>query len=101
MTIDARERLRSVRYGKELAFEIAPKITLETSRDTPLVMHASSSSLLGEVSTGARRWVMDSGSCVAIVGEGSVTENEKKIVEDMEMPMRLSTASGEVTASKM
>lgn len=94
------DRLRTNRIGKEPAAQIAPKGVPETVRGTPLVSHASSSSLLGGVATGARRWVIHRGSCVDIVAEGSVTKKDKNIFEDVETPMRLNTANGEVTASE-
>lgn len=98
-TIDVRDRFRAVRIGKELALQLVPTGAPETFRDAPLVTHASSSPLLGEVATGTRRWVIDSGSCVDIVGEGSMNKKEKKIVEDMDTRMRWNTANGEVRAS--
>lgn len=48
----------------------------------------------------SRRWVIDSVSIVDIVGEGSVTKKEKKLVEEVSTPMPLNTANGEVTAPK-
>lgn len=98
-TICVRDRLRAARIGKELAFEFAPKVASGALRDAPSVTHASRSLLLGEVATEAGRWVIDRGSCTDIVGEGPITKNEKNIVEDMETPMRLTMANGEVTAS--
>lgn len=64
-----------------------------------LVTHAFEMSRLIRTSAGSRRWVIDSGSCVGIVGEGTVLDNEKKSTEDIHASMRLNTTSGEVIAS--
>lgn len=72
MTIGVRDHLRANTKGKELALQLAPKGVPVTTPGAPIVIHASDSSRLGEVT---------SGSCVGIVGEGSATEKEKKLVE--------------------
>lgn len=43
--------------------------------------HISMSELSDDIAIGSRRWVIDSGSCVDIVGEGSVTKKEKNSVD--------------------
>lgn len=73
--INVRDRLRAIRFGNELAAQTAPKVLSETGHDTPLVTHASSASLIGEVRTGARRWVIGS--------DDSVTKREHNISEEI------------------
>lgn len=68
--------------------------------DMPIVTHTPHSSLSGDAATGPRRWVIDIGSCVDVVGEGFVTKKEKTCVEEASLPMRLNTANGEATGSK-
>lgn len=87
-----------MRKGRGLAQQVAPRGVPDAGSNTPMVTHASDLSLSGEDAAGSRRWVVDSGSCIDMVSEGSVTKKERKSVEEMGTPMRLNTASGEVTA---
>lgn len=82
MTIELRDHLRAIRKGRELALQIDSDSASDATLDTPIVTHASDLSLLGGAATGSRRWVVDSGSWVDIVGEGSVTKEEKACVEE-------------------
>lgn len=77
MVIDVHVHLRAIRTGKELALQIDATGAPDTTLDTPIVTHASDSSLSGDVATGSRRWVIDGRSWVVIVGKGSVAKRRR------------------------
>lgn len=81
-TIDARDHLRAIRNGTELAHHAVPKMSTGFATDTPLLIQASDAPFCGDTATRSRRWVVDRGSFVDIVGEGSVTKNETRVSKD-------------------
>lgn len=96
-TIDARDALRAIRVGHELRKEVEPEVQTVTN---VLSTDNKQNNKTERGRHNERRWVIDSGSCVDIVGESTVTKSEQKAVVELDEPMRLSTANGKVTVSK-
>lgn len=98
--VDVRDPLRAVWSGRKLAEQIVPEATTAIVSTVPLVTHALEMLSLTSTSARSRRWVVDSGSCVDIVGGGTIANSEKRNVKEVQAPMRLDAANGEVVASK-
>lgn len=82
-----------------LVVQVAPAVATNHAPKVPLVTHASETSTSTSALAGSCRWVIDSGSCIDIVGEGTISKNERRSTEEMHAPMRPKTANGEAIAS--
>lgn len=97
--VDVRNHLRAIRLGRELVEQDAPEVATSLAPKVPPASLASEASSSKSASAGSRRLVVDSGSCVDIVGGRHHCEHREGQCQ-MHTPMRLDTTNGDVIASR-
>lgn len=77
MTIEVRDSLRAIRVGREPAKEVIPEAAKRLTQADSLITHASTSSCGRNSVPRSTRWVIDSGPCVDLIEEFTITDSEQ------------------------